>query len=158
MTLSYRYIGYNLYGTPLKMWSWFTGTVTTARFYMVTISISLNNDDALQRRHNGRDDISNHQPHNCLLNRLFRHRLKKTSKLRVTGLCAGNSPDTDRSRLISRPPFSVEMRHTTEPRCSVVCLRCRVCAGRLGCVEGHPCKWPVTRKMFPFDDVIMEHR
>ena len=32
-------------------------------------------------------------PH-CLLNRWFRRRSKKTSKLRVTGLCAGNSPVT----------------------------------------------------------------
>ena len=48
----------------------------------------------LQWRHNGRDSVSNHQPHDCLLNRLFRHRSKKTSKLRVTGLCAGNSPGT----------------------------------------------------------------
>ena len=38
--------------------------------------------------------FSNHQPHDCLVNRLFRHRSKKTSKLRVTGLCAGNSPVT----------------------------------------------------------------
>ena len=30
----------------------------------------------------------------CLLNRLFRRRLKKTSKPRVTGLCAANSPVT----------------------------------------------------------------
>ena len=30
----------------------------------------------------------------CLLNRLFRRRSKKTSKLRVTGLCAGNLPVT----------------------------------------------------------------
>ena len=45
-------------------------------------------------RHNGRDSISNHQPHDCLLNRLFRRRSKKISKLRVTGLCAGNSPGT----------------------------------------------------------------
>ena len=45
----------------------------------------------LQWRHNGRDGVSNHQPHDCLLNRLFRRRSKKTSKLRVTGLCAGNS-------------------------------------------------------------------
>ena len=45
-----------------------------------------------QWRHNGRDGVSNHQPHNCLLNRLFRRRSKKTSKLCVTGLCAGNSP------------------------------------------------------------------
>ena len=47
---------------------------------------------ALQWRHNGRDSVSNHQPHDYLLNRLFRRRTKKTSKLRVTGLCAGNSP------------------------------------------------------------------
>ena len=44
----------------------------------------------------------------CLVNSLFRCRSKKTSKLHVTGLCAGNSPH----------------------------------------------KWPVMRKMFPFDDVI----
>ena len=37
-------------------------------------------------------DVSNHQPHDCLLNRLFRRRSKKTLKLRVTGLCVGNSP------------------------------------------------------------------
>ena len=49
---------------------------------------------SLQWRHNGRDSVSNHQPHDCLLNRLFRRRSKKTSKLRVTGLCAGNSPGT----------------------------------------------------------------
>ena len=56
-------------------------------------------------RHNGHDGVSNHQPHECLLNRSFMCRSKKTSKLHVTGLCAGNSP--------------------------------------------------VTRKMLPFDDVIM---
>ena len=46
----------------------------------------------LQWRHNGRSGVSNHQPHDCLLNRLFRHRSKKTSKIRVTGLCARNLP------------------------------------------------------------------
>ena len=49
---------------------------------------------ALQWRHNGRAGASNHQPHDCLLDRLFRRRSKKTSKLRVTDLCAGNSPVT----------------------------------------------------------------
>ena len=44
--------------------------------------------------HNGRDCVSNHQPHDCLLNHLFRRRSKKTSKLRITGLCVGNSPVT----------------------------------------------------------------
>ena len=49
---------------------------------------------SLQWHHNGHDGISNHQPHDCLLNRLFRRRSKKTSKLCVTGLCVGNSPVT----------------------------------------------------------------
>ena len=48
----------------------------------------------LHWRHNGRDSVPNHQPHDCLLNRLFRRRSKKTPKLRATGLCAGNSPGT----------------------------------------------------------------
>ena len=45
----------------------------------------------LNWRHNGHDGVSNHQPHDCLLDRLSGRRSKKTSKLRVTGLCAGNS-------------------------------------------------------------------
>ena len=65
--------------------------------------------------HNGHDGVWNHQPHDCLLNRLFRRRSKKTSKLRVTGLCAGNSPGPVNS----------------------------------------PHKWPVMRKICPFDDIIM---
>ena len=48
----------------------------------------------LHWRHNDRGGVSDHQPHDCLLNRSFRRRSKKTSKLRVTGLCAGNSPAT----------------------------------------------------------------
>ena len=48
----------------------------------------------LRWRHNGHDGVSNHQPHHCVLNRSFGGRSKKTSKPRVTGLCAGNSPGT----------------------------------------------------------------
>ena len=47
---------------------------------------------SLQWRHNEPDGVSNDQPHDYFLNGLFRRRLKKTSKLRVTGLFAGNSP------------------------------------------------------------------
>ena len=43
----------------------------------------------LRWRHNGLDSVPNHQPHDCLLKRLFGRRSKKTSKLIVTGLCAG---------------------------------------------------------------------
>ena len=66
-------------------------------------------------RHNDHDGVSSHQPHGYLLNRLSRRRSYKTSKLRVTGLCVGNSPGP------------VNSLH----------------------------KGPVTWKMFPFDDVIM---
>ena len=61
---------------------------------------------SLRRRHNGCDIVSNHQPHHCLLNRLFRRRSKKTSKLRVTGLCTKNSPGTGE--------FSVQMASNAE--------------------------------------------
>ena len=70
---------------------------------------------SLQWRHDGRDGIWNHQPHHCLLNRLFRRISKKTSKLQVTGFVWG----------IHRWPVN------------------------------SPHKWPVMRKMFPFDDVIL---
>ena len=77
-----------------------------------TNTCDLRDARSLHWRHNGHDSFSNHHPHDCLLNCLFRRRSKKMSKLRVTSLCAGNSVNS-------------------------------------------PHKWPVTRKMFPFDDVIM---
>ena len=61
------------------------------------LGLKLNHTDkrshTLQWHHNGPNSVSNHQPHDCFLNRLFRHRSKKTQKLRVTGLCAGNSSE-----------------------------------------------------------------
>ena len=50
---------------------------------------------SLQWRHNELDGVSNHRCLHCLLDCWFRRRSKKTSKLRVTGLCARNSPVTD---------------------------------------------------------------
>ena len=49
---------------------------------------------SLQWRHNEHDGVSNHQPNNCLLNRLFRCSSKKTSKLCFTGLFVWNLPMT----------------------------------------------------------------
>ena len=40
---------------------------------------------------NESDGVSNYHRLECLLNRLFRGRSKKTSKFRVTGICEGNS-------------------------------------------------------------------
>ena len=47
---------------------------------------------SLQWSHNECDGISNHWSLNCLLSCLFGRRSKKTSNLRNTGLCEGNSP------------------------------------------------------------------
>ena len=73
-------------------------TLATTIYLIVTWYISMrsvvNCDLSLQWRHNGRDGDSNHQRIDCLLKRLFRRISRKTSKLRVTGLCEGNSPVT----------------------------------------------------------------
>ena len=77
----------------------------------------------LHWRHDERDGVSNHQPHDYMLNCLFRLRSKKSSKLCVTGLCAWNSSVTGDG--IHRWPVNSTHRGS------------------------------VTRKMFPFDEVIM---
>ena len=71
-----------------------TGNRTCPMAPVICSAILILNKSALQWRHNERDDVSNHYRHDCLLNRLFRLRSKKTSKFRVTGLCEGNSPVT----------------------------------------------------------------
>ena len=68
-----------------------------AGMHRSTHTPTISSDDipfSLWWRHNGCDSVSNHQPRECLLRRLIRRTSKKTSKLRVTGLCAGNSPET----------------------------------------------------------------
>ena len=65
--------------------------------------------------HNEHNVVSNYQPNDCLLNRLFRRRSKKTSNSTLLAFVWG----------IHRWPVN------------------------------SPHKRPVTRKMFPFDDVIM---
>ena len=116
-------VGHNGSFLPMIIYVWLWYTLTHAeyaqnsRFAVVCCVLpgEIFSNVPLHWRHNDHDDVSNHQPHGCLLNRLFRRRSKKTSKLRVTGLCVGNSPGPVNS----------------------------------------PHKGPVTRKMFPFDDVIM---
>ena len=57
-----------------------------------------NTVNTLQWCHNECDGVSNHRRLDGLLNPLFRRRSKKTSKLRITGLCEGNSPVTGEFR------------------------------------------------------------
>ena len=103
---------------------------------------------ALQWRHNESDGVSNHQAHDILLNRLFRRRSKKTWKLYVTGLCEGNLPVTGEfpaHRPVTRN-FGVFFDLRLNKRLSK--------QSRRWWFE-HKWQGPVTRKMFPFDDVIM---
>ena len=60
----------------------------------LSMQVSLLIRISLQWRNNGRDGVTNHHHRHCSLNRLFGSRSKKTSKLLVTGLCAGHSPVT----------------------------------------------------------------
>ena len=62
--------------------------------YLSSLWVSVIYTETLRWRHNGCHSVSNNQPHDCLANRLFRRRSKKTSKLHATGLCAGKSPGT----------------------------------------------------------------
>ena len=64
----------------------------------------------LRWRHNDHAGISNHQPHGCLLNRLFRRKSKKTSKLRVTGQLRGKC-----FHLMTSSCCNGEGRHTFKP-------------------------------------------
>ena len=70
----------------------------------------------LQWRHNERNGVSNHQPYDCLLYRLFKAQIKKNHQRSASLAFVRGSP---------RWPMN----------------------------SSH--KGPVTRKMFPFDDVIM---
>ena len=67
---------------------------TSLNYWVLSVEEFIGYFSSLHWRHNEHDRVSNHQPHDCLLNRLFRRRSEKISKLRVTGLCAGNSPET----------------------------------------------------------------
>ena len=72
------------------------------------------NYSSLQWRHNEIAGVSNHQPHDCLLSRLFTRISKKTSKHRVTGFCVGNSPvagDFPAQRASNAENLSIWWRH-----------------------------------------------
>ena len=83
--------------------------------YIAVNKISCYLHSVLQWRHNGHDSISNLQPHDCLLNRLFRTDQRKHQSSASLAFMRG----------IHRGPVN------------------------------SPHKRPVTRKTFPFDDVIM---
>ena len=85
---------------------------------------------SLQWRHNEGNGVSNHQPRNCLLNRLLRRRSTKTSKLRVTGLCEGNSAvtgDFPAQRASNAETFSIWWRHHDDWNCHISSFLVCIC-------------------------------
>ena len=77
----------------------------------------------LQWRHDERDGASNRRRLRCLLKRLFRRRSKKTSKLRVTGLCEGISLVTGEfpaQRACNAENVSIWWRHHSAVECHPV--------------------------------------
>ena len=89
---------------------------------------------SLQLRHNKRDGVSNHRRIHCLLNCWFRRRSKKARKLRVTGLCAGNSPVTGEfptQRASNVEKVSIWWRHHVETAPSFwhQCSSPHICTG-----------------------------
>ena len=65
----------------------------------VVVACANPSGQSLQWRHNERDGGSNHQPHDCLLNLLFRRRSKKTSELRATGPSGADRSGADRTQV-----------------------------------------------------------
>ena len=105
---------------------------------------------SLQWRHNGHDDVSNHQPHDCLLNRLFRRRSKKTSKLRTTGLCQRNSPVTGEfpaHRASNAENISILWRHHDPNQWRMTQFTVAICIYCLQCLTKNiindACPWAV---------------
>ena len=101
---------------PARRRDWRTGLLWLTSWPARNAQQFLWHHQSLQWYHNERDCVSNHQPRDRLLNRLFRHRSTKTSMLPVSLAFVWG---------IHRWPAN------------------------------SPHKGPVTRKMFPFDDVII---
>ena len=140
----------------------------------------------LQWRHNDHDSVSIHQPHGCLLNRLFRRRSKKTSKFHddvikwkkfprywpfVRGIHRSpvNSPHKGQWRgalmftlscaringWVNNREAGDLRRYRTHYDVIVMFRVTGLCVGNSPGPVNSPHKGPVTREMFPFDDVIM---
>ena len=98
----------------LYFFYWWSLNIMVRSVIMSSYLTASDSYSALQWRHNAYNGVWNHQPHDCLLNRLFRRRSKKTSKLCVTGLCTENSPVTGEfpAQMASNADFfSIWWRH-----------------------------------------------
>ena len=96
---------------PLGFWS---RLITRLHVFVRTLVDDVSKTRSLLWRHNERDGVSYHRRPDCLLNRLFKRRSNKISKLRVTGLREGNSPVTSEfpaQRASNAENISIWWRH-----------------------------------------------
>ena len=115
--------------------------------------------------HNGRHSVPNHQSHDCLLNRLFRpgnavrahprQHLKDHTvhivHLHYNDVIIGTmASQITRVMIVYSSVYSGADQRKHQRSASLAFVR----GIHRGPVNS-PHKWPVTRKMFPFDDVIM---
>ena len=106
----------------IHVWIW-KNTNLRIQLHLPTTEVGLEGPpcvfrlSTLQCGHNGRDGFSNHQPHDCLLNRLFGRRSKKTSNSALLAFVRGihrspvNSPRKWQVTLKMFPLGDVIMRH-----------------------------------------------
>ena len=102
---------------------------------------------SLQWRRNQHHGVSNHRRLNCLLNRLFKRRSKKTSKLRVTGLCKSNSPVTGEfptQRASNAENVSIWWCHHGHSR--PTCVQLTTCCSRIFASVMDFWQWAGSRK------------
>ena len=103
------------------------------------------------------DSVSKHQPHDCLLNHLFRRRSKKTSKLRVTGRCEGILPTTGEfptQRASNAENVSIWWRHHGNllDQCLYSMLHMLyLCA----CMSQHECILNLSRPSYIFMSLLL---
>ena len=122
-----------IWGPPINIWEilLFTG-VPQLQKYIVPVTLEppyvTEKPDTLQWRHNGCDGVSNIQPHDCLLNRLFTGRITGP----LSCLC-GEFADHQFVRGIHWWSRSVNSPHTHD-------------------------KGSVIQVLFSFDDVIMNFK
>ena len=67
-----------------KTYIWLKLEITMFIFYQIRIPTWIMGDWSFQWRHSERNCVSNHWRIDCVLNRLFRRRSKKTPKLRIS--------------------------------------------------------------------------
>ena len=113
--------------TLLRLWLCGTQCIKDTKPHLKISFVPTSSSDytTLHWRHNYHDDVSNQQPPGCLLNRLFRRRSKKTSKLRrrhwpLCGEFAGTG-EFPAQRAINAENVSISWRHHDFPGSIIYC-------------------------------------